>query len=137
MNAKEMAALLDERERTQEMTLEEQRKASDSGLVVIMGASDDLVEFSGAIHDEISAIGGAEFYMNASGLVQNECPEGDDCPYFKERLEKAKKFKAIFGDPERGAAWNFDTEVPHEKFTIVEGDEKFCVGIVVRMEDLA
>jgi hypothetical protein len=38
--------------------------AKDNGLVIVFGASDDLVELRGAIHDEVGACDGVVFYVD-------------------------------------------------------------------------
>lgn len=43
----------------------------EAGLVAVFGASDDLVEFRGAINDEVGAYEGAEIAVTSAGLPQN------------------------------------------------------------------
>lgn len=52
LTAKEMAGLLNGRERGREISKEEEAIARDSGLVVAFGYSDDCLELRGAIDDE-------------------------------------------------------------------------------------
>ncbi len=55
MNAKQLAAQLNGREYGSEITKEEEAAAKKAGLVVVYGASDDLVELRGAIEEEVGA----------------------------------------------------------------------------------
>jgi hypothetical protein len=60
MDAKALAALLTGREYRQEITRAEEADAKAAGLVVAFGASDDLLEFRGAIDDEVGCYDGPE-----------------------------------------------------------------------------
>ena len=53
MTMETLAAILDGREIGSEITKAEADQAKAAGLVVVFGASDDLMEFRGAIYDEI------------------------------------------------------------------------------------
>lgn len=134
MTRDELAALLNGREYREEITKDEARAAKDAGLVVVYGASDDLMEFDGAINDEIGAWEGAAAYLNADGLLQNECPD-EDCPYFEKLCEKAATIKALWC-AEDGYSWTFETDIPHATFEIVEDGEPYCRGIVFALADV-
>ncbi len=110
-----------------------QRLAKDAGLVIVFGASDDLMEFRGAIYDEIGAREGTVAYLNSAGLLTSEC-EDDNCPYFKRRKEQAATIKAIW-DAE-GYSWIYETAIPHATFEVVEDGEKYCRGIVFALGDV-
>ena len=105
-----------------------------AGLVAVFGASDDLMEFQGAISDEIGAWNGGIAYLNREGLVGNEC-ENDDCPYHKKALKNAPAaIKAIWDS--NGFSWQYETSLPHSKFIIKEDDENYCEGIVFALADI-
>ena len=138
MTAKELAEMLSGRKYGMEITSEEARAAKDAGLVVVYGYSDDNVEFSGAINDEVGAYEGTRIYLTADGLLMEpDCAEIEDCdcPYFNKAKSAAKIIEAIWHD-EGGPCWTFATRIPHETFTIMEYGEPFSVGIVFSMEDL-
>ena len=69
MDAKELAAKLNGREYCREITDEEVRQAKEAGLVVVFGASDDLIEFRGAIRDEGDCYDGREVLIDAKGVL--------------------------------------------------------------------
>ena len=107
-----------------------------SGLVAVYGASDDLMEFSGAIDDELSAQskfwGTITAYVNVHGLVINKCDEGDACPNWS---QTGRAIKALWC-PENvpGApSWAYETDIPHVTFNIMDGDDLYCVGIIFRL----
>lgn len=134
MNSKELATLLNGREYRKEITRDEERLADLNGLVVVFGASDDLMEFRGAINEELSAWEGTTAYVNADGLVLNECND-EHCPYARKAAAQAKKIKSVWHDS-GDFCWTFETDIPHETFDIVEGDENYGKGIVFSLSDV-
>jgi hypothetical protein len=132
MTKEELAARLNGREYGSETTNEDIVDAMDSGLVIIHGASDDLVEINGAISEEIGASSeGSEFWLFRSGIPVSECGD-DDCPYFKRERDKAEMFFVEYTT----TGWHFTTSVPHAGFTIFEGGEVYGTGIVIDVRDL-
>lgn len=134
MTPKEAVALLDGREYTKEITRDEERAFKDADLVVVFGASDDLVEFRGAWNDEYGCYGGDTIPVFAGGLVINNC-EDDGCPYFESVRANARTIDAIFG--EDGFTWTYDTDIPHETFVVMEDGDTYCRGIVFLASDAA
>ena len=135
MTAKELAEMLDRREVGEEIEWGEEQDIKDAGLVVVYGYSDDNVEFCGAINDEVGAYNGTTVCLTPDGVLQEPDCGQDDCPYFAREREKAKTIKAVWHD-EGGPCWTFETDIPHETFTVMEDGEPFCVGIVFSMTDL-
>lgn len=129
-----LATELNGREYLKEISDAEANSAKRDGLVVVYGASDDLMEFRGAIHDEIGAYEGTVACLTKAGLVENDC-EDDDCPHFKRAKQAASKIKAIWCD-EGGPCWAYETAIPHATFEIVEDGEPYCRGIVFALEDV-
>jgi len=135
MNAKDLAALLNGREYGKEITNEEAAQAEQSGLVVVYGASDDLMEFCGAISDEVGCSDGGTAYLNSEGLLENKCDDSD-CPYFAKLKEQAATIEALWCK-EEGYSFTYKTDIPHETFEIVEDGEPYCRGIVFSLSDVA
>lgn len=136
MNIKEFAEMLSGREYGMEISKTEERQAADAGLVVVYGYSDDSVELRGAIDEEVGAYNGATICLTKTGLFEEPhdfCTQ--DCPFLAAALEKAKTIKAVWHD-EGELCWTFETDIPHETFSICEDGELFCVGIVLSVEDL-
>lgn len=132
MNTKELAALLNNREYREEITRDEEAQAKHAGLVIVFGASDDLMEFRGAIHDEYDAYNGTTAFLDADGLLVNEC-DSEECPHFRKQAAQANKIKAIWDKD--GYSWVYETDIPHETFDIVEDGETYCRGIVFSLDD--
>lgn len=105
----------------------------DAGLVAVFGASDDLMEFRGAIYDEIGAWDGGTAYLDDGGLLTNEC-ENDDCPHFA-RVQKAARTIQARWCPSGDLSWDYVTDIPHATFDVREDDEIYCRGIVFRLAD--
>lgn len=109
-------------------------EAKSAGIVIVYGASDDLVEFDGAACDEIGCYEGGTAYFNSKGLVYNKC-DHDDCPYALEEIKKSVKIEILWCK-EGCYSWTYKTEIPHETFEVVEGGEPYCRGIVFKLSDI-
>ena len=98
-----------------------------SGLVIVTGASDDLMEFQGAIEDEGGCFDGGEVYFDKNGVSQDG-------------TERANMIEALWceGTNVDGcqAAWSYKTDIPHETFEIWEDEELYCIGLVFSIEDI-
>lgn len=139
MTKEELAVFLDGREYGSEVSPRDAKAIRESGLIVIFGASDDLVELRGAIKDEIGAYNGTTFKIDRKGLLpsfEQAVEQGeDDCEDYFDRKPNAQSVEAIWSDNE-GYCWTFKTDIPHAEFSILEDGEKYCRGIVVDMVDL-
>lgn len=137
MDAKELAAKLNGRKYCREMTREESEQAAAAGLVVVHGASDDLIEFRGAIRDEGGAPG--VVLIDTKGVLPSwdSASESEESAqeYF-ERKAKARTIEALFAK-EPGYTWIYKTDIPHETFEIVEDGEPYCRGIVFNIGDIS
>jgi hypothetical protein len=144
MTREEMAAMLNGRQYMNEILAHESAKARDAGLLVIYGASDDLIELCGAIENdsEFDAFGGTSFRLASDGRIAPEV-EPDDEDYLekyglleaaRKRFESAIKIKCE--SDANGYSWFIDTDIPFSPFDILEGAEKYCRGIVIDMRDV-
>lgn len=104
-----------------------------AGLVAVFGASDDLVEFRGAVYDEANAYEGGTAYFTPAGLLKNDCDD-EDCPHFERAKKAATPVEALWA--EGGFFWRYETMIPHAKFVIKEDDELYCEGIVFALKDV-
>lgn len=102
-------------------------EARESGLVIVTGASDDLMEFQGAIEDEGGCFNGGKVYFDRTGVDQ-------------EGKERANVIEAVWCDGMNSdgipAQWIYKTDIPCERFNIWEDGELYCVGLVFSVEDL-
>ena len=134
MNAKDLAAKLDGTEYPMRVDKETSDAARAAGLVIVYGASDDLMEFEGAIREELDCYGGGTAYLNETGLLVNEC-DCDECPHFRKIKEGAMQIKALWCKVGE-YSWAYETDLPHETFEVVEDGEKYCQGLVFALADV-
>lgn len=133
MDVAEAATALDGSEYRNEGSKELFAAMKAAGLVAVFGASDDLMEFRGAIDDEVGCYGGGTAYITSDGLFEPSC-DNDDCPHEKRLREMAQTIDAIFG--EKGFTFYYETDIPHETFIINEDGEPYCQGIVFALADV-
>ena len=138
MNYLELAGMLDGVTYRHEVSEYVHKMANENGLVIIVGASDDLMELYGAIDDEVSVYGGGTIYLNADGLVQ--CPDCEaetyNCPYFVREIANAQKITAVWNATNSAAAWTYVTDIPHGTFRVFDDGDLYCIGIVFSVDDL-
>lgn len=129
-----LAKQLDGREYGSEIGRGEEQSAKTAGLVIVFGYSDDNVEFRGVIHDEVGLYGAGDVFVNTTGVL----PSHEDCECefcgFKQAKAKAKKIRAVWD--RGGYSWIYETDIPHATFEILDDGEKYCRGIVFKLEDL-
>lgn len=143
MTKEELAAKLNGREYTNEITKQEESQAKDSRLVVIFGASDDLCELRGAIYDELGAYKEAMLFIAIDGTLLPEI-EDDDMDVLKkygalvaiQRMhDQATKVRAYWCATEE-YSWTYETKAPHSTFDVMDGKEKYCRGIILDLNEL-
>lgn len=142
MTRDELAALLNGRAYRHEITKDEEAQAKAAGLLVIFGASYDLVEFRGAIHDEIGGYNGTTFKLCADGLLA-AWPDDVDEGWSESEAEEYFTRKAL-GCVELEAKWDHDgfswvidaRDLPHSTFVILDDSDNYCRGVVINMADL-
>ena len=155
LTKEQLAAKLNGRSYRSEITPEEERLAKENRLVVVFGASDDLVELRGAINDEL---GLSAFYLTRIGVFESDCDEGEDCPYYQRRLTAALKTGEVLAITPRWGGeemdklayaamgkptWCFESKQLDDKFAAFDifdeydGDrEYFCRGIVIDLDEV-
>lgn len=128
MDAKEIAEMLDgidygelinERGKVKEIV----GLAEEFDIVIVHGASDDLMEFRGAIEDEADCYDGGEVYFDETGVY--------DDPELTDNL-----INAVWADEEQKASWTYETDIPHEEFKVYDEGMLYCIGIVFSTSDL-
>ena len=138
MDAQKLAGILDGMEYPLEISAELRAQAKAAGLVIVYGASDDLMELDGAVRDEFGCYEGGTALVDAKGFL----PAWDDLTYSSEeeckayfaRKESARAIKAIWGEGD--VSWTYATDLPHSEFQIMEDDEVYGIGIVISLADL-
>lgn len=141
----QMAERLNGRQYGRETTKEDIQLARQSGLVIIYGASDDIVEFEGAIVDEIGAYNGAHFTIVTTWTetpvygefkTYREVKNYDIVSIENDSSITKNRFEAMWSPEELKCSWLIKTDLPHATFDIMEEDDLFCRGIVVDLKDI-
>ena len=109
-----------------ELNKQLKNEARENGLIVVYGASDDLIEFEGSIYEEEACGNGGLFKINSKKLTVKET----------ENPEAKNVIKAVWCDHELNTSWSYETKIPHVKFNIMEDDDLYCIGIVFSIYDL-
>jgi hypothetical protein len=128
MDMKTAAARLNGSEYGSEGSKELFAEMKDANLVAFFGCSDDLIEMRGAIHDETGA---GKVLLTPNGILSNDC-RNDDCPYFAQLRRYASQVRGDHGDD----GWIFQTELPHERFEVLEDGSRYGDGLVISLDDV-
>jgi len=139
---KEWAEKLNNRRYTEELARDEATQAIADGVVIVFGASDDLIEFRGMVHDEAGAYNGTTVRITPKLTIFNEDDNAETFEFNLEQIAKMKKVTAVWcPENEKGevlASWMYKTNIPHEKFAILEDDgDVYCYGIVFKSKELS
>lgn len=129
----EIAAELDGAEYPVRISRELRERAKQARVVIVYGASDDLMEIDGAMSDEIDCNDGGTAYITPLGIVENECSDSE-CPYFEAEKDCAATIEAVWNTD--GYSWIYRTKIPHVTFEVVEDGEKYCRGIAFDLDDI-
>lgn len=125
MTPQELAEKINNREYECVVTRDTSALAKQNRLVIVYGASDDLMEFDGAIYDEVGCYDGGVVRVGKNGVCEN-------C--------EADYIEALWcknaDDTKSDVAWQYNTQIPHATFNILEDGEIYCVGIVFSIDDL-
>lgn len=131
MDLKEFAKRLDNREYGYSIfTKEEIEIAKENDIVIITGASDDLMEIEGAIYDEADCFDGGMVYISPTwGVLSNNY-------HTKNQISISAKWCEEKDEKGNTIPWTYDLSIPHETFMIYEEGKPYCRGVVFSIKDL-
>lgn len=133
MNAKEWAARLNGREYLKELTSAEEEQAKADGVVIVFGASDDLIEFRGVINYEDGAWNGGSYRVNLVKEVLRLSKYCDD------HLRALPAITAVWSPKDAAGktwtSWLISASIPAYSFDIMEDGKLYCRGIVFAWTD--
>jgi hypothetical protein len=138
MTPKEIAAALTGSEYPLKIAKDIKAAAKAAGIVIVYGVSDDLMEFDGAVDDEVGAYAGTVVHFDVDGAIPNfEDLDKDDIDELRDYFEREGGGKEIMAlwCAEGEYSWTYKTELPHETFEIVEEGQPYCRGIVFLLAD--
>ena len=129
MTLKELAEKLDGTMEYPSMSKDIVKAAAESGIVIVHGCSDDLIEFEGAIRDEAGCFDGGKVYFNKTGFLEEGSAGGRLIKVFWDgQCEDEKRpFEAT---------WEYETDISHETFRMLDEEELYCKGIVFYLKDI-
>lgn len=143
MTKEELAAQLDGRDcgNTPFLSKAETEQAKKDGLVVVYGASDDLMELEGAIEDEGDCYDGGELMIDREGILPDKDQLDDDDDEYEKWINRRKKSEKIFAlwCQEKDIAWTYKTKIPHATFIMQDknnDDKTYCRGMVFNISSL-
>ncbi|MBE5976040.1 MAG: hypothetical protein E7251_15730 [Paenibacillaceae bacterium] len=129
MDKKELKRLIDGRQYSYEPFRDVRQAAKEAGLVIVSGASDDLMEYDGAIYDEHGCFEGGVIYFDRQGAFDSD-------GYATNKIEALWCDKSALDENGNVITWTYKTDIPHETFMIYEDGEPYCRGIVFDLEDV-
>jgi len=136
--AKELARRLDGVEYGSESDRMAERDKAN-GLVMVVGAYNETVHFSGAISEECYGEDGGVFHIVDGGLLDTRDYECEcNCKCSQDAFDKAaSRGRSIEGvwDVD-GYSWTFSTDIPHATFDVMDDGEKYCRGIVFDLAEV-
>lgn len=82
--------------------------AKENGFVIVTGASDDLMEFEGAIEDEAGCFDGGRVYISKNGVEEDKTKNVINALWCE-------------AEDENGVVipWAYETKIPHETFSVM------------------
>lgn len=109
--------------------------ARENGWVIVYGASDDLLEFEGAIADEAGVYEGGKVRFDKHGILPSfdqieHTPEA--CRQWLARLDHSLVIEALWGK-EPGYSWTYQLDIVHATFEVVEDGAPYCRGAVFQI----
>jgi len=142
MNAKELAEKLTGMEYPVRIPESLVAEAKANGLVIVYGASDDLMEFEGSIYDEVGACNGGTAHVDSQGLIPDYEQIDKDAYNSKDKLreyfqrENSGKIIEALWCKEGNYSFTFKTDISHETFEVKEDGEPYCRGIVFSLASI-
>lgn len=143
LSKEDFAARLNGRQYRKEMTPEDRTVARASRLVVIYGASDDLIEIEGLVDDEAGGEGMTyfdekgflppllEYLKEVEGSANENAKVARRAQEWLARLGRAVAVTGHWNH--EGYSWFFETSAPAATFDVMEDDERYCRGLVVQL----
>ena len=108
-------------------------KAKENNIVILYGASDDILEIEGAFRDEVDSDGGRDFN------ILTEDDNAEDYSFLKD-LNIKIYWHGMINDKqeiETDIPWTFAFNDKFkdkiEEFTIIEDDETNCIGLIIQL----
>lgn len=125
MTLEDFAKKLNGCEYGNEVSAELRQEAKELGFVIVYGYSDDLIEFDGAMDQEVG-LGDGKMWIRDGQLSSNPDKLG---------WELSAEFCPLNDKGEMYADWLIKTEMPSSSFEVMENKNLYCVGLVFSLAD--
>lgn len=138
MTPQELAAKLDGSEYPFRLTPQNRGIAVASGLLIVYGSSDDLIEFEGAWADESGCYEGGTVTIDRTGIVPDFAQVEHEVSEVLEWVRRSKASASIeaLWCAEPGFSWTYKTGIPHADFLVMEDGDPYCRGMVIALAEL-
>jgi len=119
------------------LTKDLRERAKAGGILIVYGASDDLMEFDGAFSEELGAWEGREALIDKQGVLDRDQIDDDDDDAIHSFVERKRGAKCIEALWDRGGySWVYETDIPHTTFDVLDDADTYCRAIVIDLADL-
>lgn len=144
MNLKEWAEKLNNTEYGSNDISNANNELEKDGIVAVVGASDDLCEMYGAIYDEFDCYNGTTLYCNGDNFFSEKRKEdflmyiNDEYPEFYDICKQMFKDNVYYIkiSDGKGCQFEYETNIPCERFNVIEDGELYCSGLLFYIKDL-
>jgi len=136
MTKEQLAAMLKRSKYPLSLTNDLRKQAKENGLLVVYGASDDLIEFDGCFRDELGCGDKTSVLINRTGALDPDFEDDESSiehAFFMKYT--SKEIVTIFGDGEY--TWQYKTDIPHASFDIIDNDNLYCKAMVINVDDIS
>ena len=107
-------------------------QAKEHGWVIVYGASDDLIEFEGAVSDEAGVYEGGKVRFDKEGILPSFADvehEPEECRKWLDRFSKSIVIEAMWAS-EGEYSWTYRFDILHYTFEVMEDGMNYCRGLV-------
>lgn len=114
------------------------KAAKEANLLIVHGASDDLIQFFGVWEDEVGARDKTVVTFDEQGFVpafdsvHGKWRDAEDALAWAHRCRRACEIHVHFG----ASGWTYSTSFPVARFDIVEDNAVYCRGMVFGLQDV-
>ena len=139
---KSFAEKLNGREYRSEITSSECKYALDNNLLVIFGASDDLIEFRGVIDEEMDSYKKSNYFLLKAEdgfriISQYEWDELQSSIEEYGIIIPHKIITSYWSGGESKYFFSYFMSFPHENFNIMEDGKYYCQGVVINLNNVS
>lgn len=142
-----LADNLNNRQYRYETSISLEKFAKDNNLIIVFGASDDLLEFRGAFEEEFGS--SEELYFNKEFTIisnHNKIKLDEKNIEIKDyfinihrfdfEVELKNKITQEWCPKDLDTSWRLSANFPYKTFNVFDEKELYCVGIVFDIDDL-